>query len=103
MGRLEKEWSDHPDDWLEIVIDVASIPSGVNWISLSSRIRSWLKENVPTLPCDTENLVEIPGVLFKLTIFRTRLPGHGKVLVARHRPTDISEVAPLVWTESFSS
>lgn len=101
MGRLEKEWSDHPDDWLEIVIDVAAIPSGVNWTTLSSRIRSWLKANVPTLPCNSENLVEIPGIPFKLSILRERLPGHGRVLVARHRPTDISTQRIAVIRESL--
>jgi len=91
MGMLEKEWSGHPDDWLEIVIDVAAIPNGANWSELSNKIKGWLVQNVPSLPCNCQSLVRIPGVPFEIAIYRERLPGHGRIVVARHTPTDLLE------------
>lgn len=91
MGTLEKEWSDYPDDWLEIAIDVAAIPNGLNWGDLSNQIRAWLNQNVPSLPCNCQSTVKIPGVPFDLCISREKLPGQGRVLVARLKPVDLSE------------
>jgi hypothetical protein len=91
MGSLEKEWSDHPDDWLEIAIDVTAIPNGVNWGDLSNQVEAWLIQKVPSLPCDCRSTVKIPGVPFDLYIYRERLPGQGRVVVARLKPIDLSE------------
>jgi hypothetical protein len=88
---LEKEWSDHPDDWLDIVIDVAAIPNGANWSELSNKVKGWLVQNVPSLPCNCQSLVRIPGVPFDFSIYRKRLAGQGRIIVARNRPHHISE------------
>jgi hypothetical protein len=91
MGKLEKEWSDHPDDWLEIVIDVAAIPNRVNWSDLVHQIKGWLIQNVPSLPCDCLSPVRIPGVPFEISISRQRLPRQGRVCVLRRSSADLSE------------
>jgi len=91
MGTLEKEWSDHPDDWLEIAIDIAVIPSGVNWGKLSNQIKAWLIQNVPSLPCDRQSTVKVSGVPFDLCIYREKLPGQGRVVVARLKPIDLPD------------
>jgi hypothetical protein len=101
MGTLEKEWSDHPDDWLEIAIDVAAIPNGVSWGELYNRIKAWLIQNVPSLPCDCQSTVKIPGVPFDLYIFRERLPGQGRVVAARLKPADLSEQRVAVIREAL--
>lgn len=91
MGSLEKEWSGFPDDWLQISMDVAAIPNGVSWRDLSSQIKVWLIDNISSLPCDCESPIRIPGIPIELRIYRERLPGEGRVLVARHSPADLSE------------
>jgi hypothetical protein len=101
MGKLEKEWSDHPDDWLEIAIDVTAIPNGVNWGDLSNKIKAWLIQNVPSLPCDEQSTVKIPDVPFDLYFYRERLPGQGRVVVARLKPVDLSEQRVAVIREAL--
>jgi hypothetical protein len=101
MGTLEKEWSDHPDDRLEIAIDVAAIPNGVNWGDLSNHIKAWLIQNVPSLQFDCQSTVKIPGVPFDLHIFRERLPGQGRVVAARLMPVDLSEQRVAVIREAL--
>lgn len=91
MGKLEKEWSYHPDDWIEIAIEVTAIPTGVNWDNLLSQIQAWLIQNVPSLPDNCQSNVRIPGVPFQLHIFRKKMPGQGKMVVARLKPRDLSE------------
>jgi hypothetical protein len=102
MGTLEKEWSDHPDDWLEIAIDVAAIPNGVSWGELYNRIKVWLIQNVPSLPCDCQSTFKIPGVPFDFYIFRERLPGQGRVVAARLKPADLSEQRVAVIREALN-
>jgi len=101
MGNLEKEWSDHPDDWLEIAIDVKAIPNGVNWGDLSNQIKAWLNQNVPSLPCNYQSTVKIPGVPFDLCIYREMLPGQGRVVVARLKPVDLLEQSVVVIREAL--
>jgi hypothetical protein len=91
MGTLEKKWSNHPDDWLEIAIDVTAIPTGVDWGSLSNQIQAWLIQNVPSLPCECQSIVKIPNVPIDLHICREKLPGQGRVIVARLKPGNLSE------------
>ena len=91
MGSLEKEWSGFPDDWLQISMDVAAIPNGVSWSDLSSQIKAWLIDNISSLPFDCESPIRIPDVPFELRIFREKVPGGGRVLVARHSPADLSD------------
>lgn len=92
MGKLEKEWSDHPDDWLEIAIEVAAIPTRVNWSDLSNQIKAWLIRNVPFLPCTHQSTVSIPGVPFQLGIYREKLPSQGRLVVKRLKPGELSEL-----------
>jgi hypothetical protein len=101
MGILEKEWSDHPDDWMEIAIEVAAIPNGVNWADLSNKIKAWLIQNVPSLPCDDQSTVKIPGVPFELNIYREKLPGQGRVVVGRLKPVDLPEQRVVVIREAL--
>lgn len=91
MGKLEREWSYHADDWIEIDIEVSSIPTGVNWASLSAQIQAWLIQNIPSLPYDCQSVVEIPGVPFQLCISREKVPGQGRMVVARLKPRDLPE------------
>lgn len=91
MGKLEKEWSNHPDDWIEIAIEVAAIPTGVNWKDLSNQIKAWLIQNIPALPCDRQSTIRIPEVPFQLHISREKMPGQGRMVVARLKPRDLSE------------
>ena len=84
MGSLEKEWSGFPDDWLEISIDVATIPNGVGWRDLSGQIKAWLIDNISSLPFNCETPINIPGVPFDLWIYRERLPGE----FGRSRPSN---------------
>jgi len=101
MGKLEKEWSDHPDDWIEIAIDVRAIPNGVNWDDLSNQIKAWLSQNVPSLPCNNQSTVEIPGVPFDLCIYREKLPGQGQVVVSRLKPVDLAKQRVAVIREAL--
>jgi len=101
MGKLEKEWSDHPDDWIEIAIDVRAIPNGVNWDDLSNQIKTWLSENVPSLPCNNQSTVKIPGVPFDLCIYREKLPGQGQVVVSRMKPVDLAKQRGAVIREAL--
>jgi hypothetical protein len=101
MGKLEKEWSVHPDDWLEIAIDVRAIPNGVNGSDLSNQIKTRLNQNVPSLPCDHQSTVKIPGVPFDLCIYREKLPGQGRVVVARMKPVDLSKQRVAVIREAL--
>ena len=91
MGSLEKGWSGFPDDWIQISMDIAAIPSGVSWSGLSSQIMTWLIGNISSLPFDCTSSIRIQGIPFELRIYRERLPGEGRVLVARHSPADLSE------------
>lgn len=101
MGKLETEWSNHPDDWIEIAIEVAAIPTGVNWSDLSNQIKAWLIQNVPALPCDCQSTVRIPGVPFQLHISREKMPGQGRMVVARLKPRDLSEQRVAVIRETL--
>lgn len=91
MEKLEKEWSHHPDNWIEIAIEVAAIPTGVNWDNLSGQIQAWLIQNIPSLPYDCQSVVRIPGVPFQLCISREKVPGQGRMVVARLKPRDLPE------------
>lgn len=91
MGNLENGWSAYPDNWIEVAIDVGVIETGVDWQDLSNQIKSWLLENVPSLPLDCQNRVKTPDIPFDLLIRRELLPGAGKLLVARYSPKNLSE------------
>lgn len=101
MGKLEKEWSDHPDDWIEFAIEVATIPTGINWDDLSNRIKAWLSQNVSSLPCDHERAIRISGVPFQLFIYREKLPKQGRLVVARLTPANLSEQRVAVIREAL--
>lgn len=103
MERLARRWSAHPDETLEIAIDVGSIPSGINWSVLSEEISDWLVNHICDFPLDQPTQVSIPGIPFDLHICRERTPGVGRVFVMRHAPDALASQRALVVRTALDS
>lgn len=77
---------------ITVSTDVGAIPNGVNWDTLASAIREWLRRELPNLP-EGRSRREMPDLGFQLELFIEKTfddtPGfQGSIFVMRNVPED---------------